>query len=101
MARAPFGATSPFPYPRPLAKGRASIPNGVKGQRMKLISGNSNLPLARAVADYLELPLADTSVRRFADEEVFVEIHENVRSEERRVGKEWVSTCGSRWTAYH
>ncbi len=46
---------------------------------MKLISGNSNLPLARAIADYLELPLTDTSVRRFADEEVFVEIHENVR----------------------
>src|SRR3546814_20119674 len=23
------------------------------------------------------------------------------RSEERRVGKEWVSTCRSRWTPYH
>ena len=41
---------------------------------MKLISGNSNLPLARAVADYLDAPLTDASVRRFADEEVFVEI---------------------------
>src|SRR3546814_16697693 len=49
---------------------------------MKLISGNSNLPLARAIADYLELPLADTSVRRFADEEVFVAIHENVRGQD-------------------
>jgi ribose-phosphate pyrophosphokinase len=49
---------------------------------MKLISGNSNLPLARAIADYLELPLTDTSVRRFADEEVFVEIHENVRGQD-------------------
>ncbi|MGH6785342.1 MAG: ribose-phosphate pyrophosphokinase [Novosphingobium sp.] len=49
---------------------------------MKLMAGNSNLPLARAIADYLELPLTDASVRRFADEEVFVEIHENVRGED-------------------
>ncbi|MCZ8173291.1 MAG: ribose-phosphate pyrophosphokinase, partial [Brevundimonas sp.] len=49
---------------------------------MKLMAGNSNLPLARAIADYLELTLTDASVRRFADEEVFVEIHENVRGED-------------------
>ena len=49
---------------------------------MKILSGNSNLPLARAIAGYLELPLTDASVRRFADEEVFVEIHENVRGED-------------------
>src|SRR5499426_575194 len=49
---------------------------------MKLLAGNSNPPLARAIADYLELPLTEASVRRFADEEVFVEIHENVRGED-------------------
>ncbi len=49
---------------------------------MKIISGNSNLPLASAVADYLDMPLTDTSVRRFADEEIFVEIHENVRGQD-------------------
>jgi ribose-phosphate pyrophosphokinase len=49
---------------------------------MKLIAGNSNLPLARAIAGYLELPLTDASVRRFADDEIFVEIHENVRGED-------------------
>jgi ribose-phosphate pyrophosphokinase len=49
---------------------------------MKLMAGNSNLPLAQAVATYLELPLTNASVRRFADEEVFVEIHENVRGED-------------------
>lgn len=49
---------------------------------MKIISGNSNLPLAAAIADYLDLPLTDTSVRRFADEEIFVEIHENVRGQD-------------------
>src|SRR6187455_1821342 len=49
---------------------------------MKLMTGNSNLPLARAVAGYLEVQLTDVSVRRFADEEVFVEINENVRGED-------------------
>ncbi len=49
---------------------------------MKLMTGNSNLPLARDVAGYLDIALTDASVRRFADEEVFVEIHENVRGED-------------------
>ncbi|UAB78338.1 ribose-phosphate pyrophosphokinase [Erythrobacter sp. SCSIO 43205] len=49
---------------------------------MKIMSGNSNLPLARAIAAYLEVPLTDASVRRFADEEIFVEIHENVRGQD-------------------
>ena len=49
---------------------------------MKLLAGNSNAPLARSIADYLESPLTEASVRRFADEEIFVEIHENVRGED-------------------
>lgn len=49
---------------------------------MKIMSGNANLPLARSIAGYLEMPLTDASVRRFADEEIFVEIHENVRGED-------------------
>ena len=49
---------------------------------MKLMSGNSNITLAKAVADYLDIPLTDASVKRFADDEIFVEIHENVRGED-------------------
>ena len=49
---------------------------------MKLLAGNSNLPLARAIGGYLDMPLTEASVRRFADEEVFVEINENVRGED-------------------
>ena len=49
---------------------------------MKIMAGNSNLPLARDIAAYLELPLTNAAVRRFADEEVFVEIHENVRGQD-------------------
>ncbi len=49
---------------------------------MKLMAGNSNLPLASAIADYLEIPLTQANVRRFADDEIFVEILENVRGED-------------------
>ena len=49
---------------------------------MKIISGNSNNPLAEAIAAYLDTPLTQADVRRFADMEVFVEIHENVRGED-------------------
>ncbi|WP_300302952.1 ribose-phosphate pyrophosphokinase [Ferrovibrio sp.] len=49
---------------------------------MKVLAGNSNRPLAEAIAAYLSVPLAKASVRRFSDMEVFVEIHENVRGED-------------------
>ena len=49
---------------------------------MKVISGNSNRPLAEAICQYLNVPVAKASVRRFADMEVFVEIQENVRGQD-------------------
>ena len=54
--------------------------NGSRG--MKLLAGNSNRPLAEAIAQYLKLPFTKAQVRRFADMEVFVEIQENVRGED-------------------
>ena len=49
---------------------------------MKLVTGNSNPQLAKAVAKYLNTPLADCEVKKFADKEIFVEINENVRGED-------------------
>ena len=49
---------------------------------MKILAGNSNLPLAQEIATYLNLPMAECAVRRFADNEVFVEIQENMRGED-------------------
>src|SRR5471032_785541 len=49
---------------------------------MKLIAGNSNRTLSQAIASYLDLPLTKAQVRRFADNEVFVVIEENVRGED-------------------
>lgn len=49
---------------------------------MKLFAGNSNRVLAEAVGRYLNIPLGKASVRRFADQEIFVEIQENVRGQD-------------------
>ncbi|HSR72964.1 MAG TPA: ribose-phosphate pyrophosphokinase [Kiloniellales bacterium] len=49
---------------------------------MKIMTGNSNRPLAEAISAFLNLPLTKATVRRFSDMEVFVEINENVRGED-------------------
>ena len=54
--------------------------NGSRG--MRLIAGNSNKPLADAISAYLGLTPVQADVRRFSDDEVFVEVQENVRGED-------------------
>jgi len=49
---------------------------------MKLFCGNSNPRLANQIAKYLDIPLGEATVRRFADQEIFVEIQENVRGQD-------------------
>jgi len=49
---------------------------------MKLIACNSNRPLAQGIAHYLNLPVAESITRHFADDEIFLEILENVRGED-------------------
>jgi len=49
---------------------------------MKILTCNSNPALAESMANYLGVPLTKADVKRFADQEVFVEIHENVRGED-------------------
>ena len=49
---------------------------------MKVFAGNSNRHLADAICSYLNVPVGKASVRRFADQEIFVEIQENVRGED-------------------
>jgi len=49
---------------------------------MKLFSGNANKSLAEDIARYLDTSLGKCVVKRFADQEIFVEIHENVRGED-------------------
>jgi ribose-phosphate pyrophosphokinase len=54
--------------------------NGSRG--MRLITGNSNKPLVDAIGSYLGLVPVKADVRRFSDDEIFVEVHENVRGED-------------------
>ncbi|THV24699.1 ribose-phosphate pyrophosphokinase [Peteryoungia ipomoeae] len=49
---------------------------------MKVFAGNSNRQLAESICNYLKVPLGRATVRRFADQEIFVEIQENVRGED-------------------
>ena len=49
---------------------------------MKLISCTANLPLAEAIADYLDAPLTERRIERFSDNEIFVRVNENVRGED-------------------
>jgi len=46
---------------------------------IKIVTGNSNIALAKAIADYLGEPLTDCTVTSFSDGEVFVQINENIR----------------------
>ena len=49
---------------------------------MKIIAGNSNKELAKSISKYLKVDLTKAKITRFADQEVFVEIEENIRGED-------------------
>ncbi|MEZ0261819.1 MAG: ribose-phosphate pyrophosphokinase-like domain-containing protein, partial [Alphaproteobacteria bacterium] len=49
---------------------------------MKLISCTSNQPLADAISAYLGIPLTEANVKRFADQEIYLEVLDNVRGED-------------------
>ena len=49
---------------------------------MKLLSCNSNISLSEEIAKNLDIPLTKASVRKFSDEEIFVEVNENVRGQD-------------------
>ena len=49
---------------------------------MKILACNSNKELAGAISSYIGVKLADASIRKFADDEIFVEINENIRGED-------------------
>ena len=46
---------------------------------LKVISGNSNIPMAKEICDHLGIALGATTVSTFSDGEILVRIEENVR----------------------
>jgi ribose-phosphate pyrophosphokinase len=51
-------------------------------EKVKIISGNSNRPLAQKIADYLGMALCDAEIGRFSDGEISVKINENIRGKD-------------------
>ena len=49
---------------------------------MKILACNSNKELAEAISSYIGIKLADATIRKFSDDEIFVEINENIRGED-------------------
>ena len=54
----------------------------VNKKKMKLLACNSNLALSEEIATTLNIPLTKASIKKFSDEEIFVEVNENVRGQD-------------------
>ena len=46
---------------------------------MKILTGNSNKQLSNKISKNLKNKLVNTSIRKFADGEIYIEINENIR----------------------
>ena len=46
---------------------------------MKLLSGNSNKNLSLKISKFLKNKLVNSSIKKFSDGEIYIEIHENIR----------------------
>tara|TARA_B100000700_G_scaffold299763_1_gene367143 strand:+ start:171 stop:1103 length:933 start_codon:yes stop_codon:yes gene_type:complete len=46
---------------------------------MKLLTGNSNKSLSKKISRYLKSKLVNSSIKKFADGEIYIEINENIR----------------------
>ncbi len=54
----------------------------VRGNEIKIFSGNSNIELAKKIAEGLGIPLGDAYVTKFSDGEISVNINESVRGKD-------------------
>ena len=46
---------------------------------MKLLTGNSNKNLSKKISKYLKTRLVNSSIKKFSDGEIYIEINENIR----------------------
>ena len=47
--------------------------------RLRIFSGNSNVALAKAICDHLDVPLSPMEIARFSNDNLFVQVKTNVR----------------------
>jgi ribose-phosphate pyrophosphokinase len=56
-----------------------TLPSVSDNSRLRLFSGNANIPLSQEIARYLGLDLGPMIRKRFADGEIYVQIQESIR----------------------
>lgn len=49
------------------------------GDRLKIFAGNASRGLAQKIAQYLDIPVGDVTIRQFSDGEIWVKYNENIR----------------------
>lgn len=62
----------------------------IRGNEIKIFSGNSNIALAQKIADGLGVPLGEAQVNKFSDGEISININESVRGADTYIVQ---STC--------
>src|SRR3546814_16889169 len=82
----------------------ASVKRNVNNGTLREAEGRAILHILLAAGGESTTSLLGNAVRILADDPALqqtLSAHPDLRSEERRVGKECVSKCGSRWSPYH
>src|SRR3546814_2110331 len=77
---------------------RCALVTGVQSVLFRSLAAKDGKPVPEDAATDSEYTFAD-AVTKFVADDLKWPLHQ--RSEERRVGKECVSTCRSRWSPYH
>lgn len=54
--------------------------NHLDPNEVRIFSGSSNRPLAQAIADHLKLPLDETHISRFSNDNLYIQLGASVRS---------------------
>ncbi|NLE02843.1 MAG: ribose-phosphate pyrophosphokinase-like domain-containing protein, partial [Fibrobacter sp.] len=52
------------------------------GGKLKIFSGNANIPLARAIANHAGVELGACDIKKFSNENIKVRIEESVRGQD-------------------
>lgn len=74
---AAFGAVNLGSNPSPAARRKI-----MSERKLKLFSGRSNPALAQGIADFLDIPLGEISIKNFADGELWIKFEENIRGDD-------------------
>jgi ribose-phosphate pyrophosphokinase len=55
---------------------------GSRFDEMRIFSGNGNVPLTQAICDRVNMPMADATIVKFSNENIFVKLNESVREKD-------------------